>query len=114
MQVISRNIEAAALTDQQVIGMYGLQQSTQEAEEALSQGIEALNHSISETMASDLDTIQQNMTARMAHAINKLSTIEAFIRQVYACMHLFNTQFYLPIHGIWINYHRYIYITQFN
>ncbi|KAL0359458.1 UNVERIFIED_CONTAM: bZIP transcription factor TGA10 [Sesamum angustifolium] len=61
-----------------------IKQSTQEAEEALSQGLEALNTSLSETITSDSLTIPPNMNTymgQMALAINKLSTLEGFVRQ---------------------------------
>ncbi|KAK6127380.1 hypothetical protein DH2020_038891 [Rehmannia glutinosa] len=61
-----------------------IKQSTHEAEEALSQGLEALNKSLSETIISDSLSISPNMNnymAQMAVAINKLSTIEGFVRQ---------------------------------
>ncbi|XP_048138664.1 bZIP transcription factor TGA10-like isoform X2 [Rhodamnia argentea] len=72
------------LTEQQVMGICGLQQSTQEAEEVLTQGLEALNHSLSDTIASDPLTSPPNMANFMGHmavAINKLSALESFVRQ---------------------------------
>jgi transcription factor TGA len=62
-----------------------LQQSTQEAEEALSQGLDALNQSLSETITSDSLSSPPNMAnymGQMALAMNKLSTLESFVRQV--------------------------------
>ncbi|KAI3446439.1 hypothetical protein Pfo_003104 [Paulownia fortunei] len=82
IKIILSQIEP--LTEQQVVGICGLQQSTQEAEEALSQGLEALNQSLSETIISDSLSIPPNMNsymAQMAQAINKLSTLEGFVRQ---------------------------------
>ncbi|KAL6555427.1 bZIP transcription factor tga10 [Orobanche gracilis] len=74
------------LTEQQLLAICGLQQSTHEAEEALSQGLDALNQSISETITSDsLISIAPNMNnymSQMAVAINKLSTLEGFVRQI--------------------------------
>ncbi|XP_010257393.1 PREDICTED: transcription factor HBP-1b(c38)-like [Nelumbo nucifera] len=72
------------LTEQQILGICGLQQSTQEAEEALSQGLEALHQSLSDTIASDALNCPSNMAnymGQMAIAINKLSTLEGFVRQ---------------------------------
>lgn len=83
MQIISSQIEP--LTEQQLLGIYSLQQSTQEAEEALSQGLEALNQSLSETITSDSLNISSDMNSfmgQMALAISKLSTFEGFVRQV--------------------------------
>lgn len=82
-QIILSQIEP--LTEQQILGICGLQQSTQEAEEALSQGLEALNQSISDTIASDSLSYPLNMAnymGQMAVAMNKLSTLEGFVRQV--------------------------------
>ncbi|KAL6506018.1 bZIP transcription factor tga10 [Orobanche hederae] len=72
------------LTEQQLLAICGLQQSTHEAEEALSQGLDALNQSISETITSDSLSLAPNMNnymSQMAVAINKLSTLEGFVRQ---------------------------------
>lgn len=82
-QIILNQIEP--LTEQQILGICGLQQSTQEAEEALSQGLEALNQSLSDTIASDSLSSPPNMAnymGQMAIAMNKLSTLEGFVRQV--------------------------------
>ncbi|XP_006362280.1 transcription factor TGA2-like [Solanum tuberosum] len=84
IKIILSQIEP--LTEQQFVGICGLQQSTQEAEEALSQGLENLNQSVSDTIVSDalLANCPQNMAnymGQMALAINKLSTIEGFVRQ---------------------------------
>lgn len=74
------------LTEQQILGVCGLQQSTQETEEALSQGLEALQQSLSDTIASDaLISCPSNMAnymGQMAIAMNKLATLEGFVRQV--------------------------------
>ncbi|GFS44319.1 TGACG motif-binding factor 6 [Actinidia rufa] len=40
------------LTEQQLVGIYSLQQSSQQAEDALSQGMEALQQSLAETLAN--------------------------------------------------------------
>ncbi|XP_049376021.1 bZIP transcription factor TGA10-like isoform X2 [Solanum verrucosum] len=83
LKIIMCQIEA--LTENQLLGMCGLQKSTQEAEDALSQGLEALNQSLSDTIiASDaliLGNNNENMGNYMALAINQLSTVEAFLRQ---------------------------------
>ncbi|CAN0927681.1 bZIP transcription factor TGA10 [Linum grandiflorum] len=82
IKIVANQIEP--LTEQQIMGICGMQQSTHEAEEALSQGVEALNQSLSETIAADSLSCQPNMAnymGQMAMAINKLSTFEAFVRQ---------------------------------
>ncbi|KAJ6425871.1 hypothetical protein OIU84_026449 [Salix udensis] len=73
------------LTEQQILGIYGLQQSTQENEDALSQGLEALNQSLSDTIAAESLSCPPNMAnymGQMAVAMNKLSALEGFVRQV--------------------------------
>lgn len=73
------------LSEQQILGICGLQQSTQQSEEALSQGLEALNQSLSETITSHSLSSPPEMTnymGQMTIAMNKLSTVEDFVRQV--------------------------------
>jgi transcription factor TGA len=77
------------LTEQQLLGVCGLQQSTQETEEALSQGLEALNQSLSDTIASDALSCPPNMAnymGQMAIAMNKIANLEGFVRQVRNCL----------------------------
>lgn len=73
------------LTEQQIVGVYGLQQSALETEEALSQGLDALYQSLSDTVVSDALSCPSNVAnymGQMAAAMNKLSTLEGFVRQV--------------------------------
>lgn len=67
------------LTDQQLVGIYNLQHSSQQAEEALTQGLDQLQQSLVDTIASGpvVDGMQQ-----MAVALGKLSNLEGFVRQV--------------------------------
>lgn len=67
------------LTEQQVMGIYSLQHSTQQAEEALTQGLDQLQQSLIETIASG--SLNDGMH-HMAIALGKLSNLEGFIRQV--------------------------------
>ncbi|XP_024981494.1 bZIP transcription factor TGA10 isoform X1 [Cynara cardunculus var. scolymus] len=72
------------LTEQQLMAICEVQQATQEAEEALTQGLEALNQSLSDTIASDALSSPTNMAnymGQMAAAMNKLSTLESFVIQ---------------------------------
>ncbi|KAG0502537.1 hypothetical protein HPP92_002609 [Vanilla planifolia] len=72
------------LTEQQILGICGMQQSTHEAEEALTQGLEALHSSLSDTISSDVFSCPSNMAnymGQMALAMNKLSSVEGFVRQ---------------------------------
>ena len=66
-----------------------MQQSTQDAEEVLSQGLEALHQSLSETITSDSLSYPPNMAnymGQMAVAMNKLSTLEGFVSQVHTTL----------------------------
>lgn len=67
------------LTEQQMMGIYSLQQSSQQAEEALTQGLEQLQQSLVDTVAGGLviDGMQQ-----MVIALGKLANLEGFVRQV--------------------------------
>ncbi|VVA29475.1 PREDICTED: mRNAion factor [Prunus dulcis] len=66
------------LTEQQFMGIYSLQQSSQQAEEALTQGLEQLHQSLVDTIAGGpvIDGMQQ-----MAVALGKLTNLEGFVRQ---------------------------------
>uniref|UniRef100_A0A7N0ZRG7 Uncharacterized protein n=1 Tax=Kalanchoe fedtschenkoi TaxID=63787 RepID=A0A7N0ZRG7_KALFE len=75
------------LTEQQVLGINNLQQSSQQAEDALSQGMEALQQSLAETLSSgSLTSVGSsgnvaNYMGQMAMAMGKLGTLEGFIQQ---------------------------------
>lgn len=71
------------------MGICSLRQSTQEAEDALTQGLEAMHQSLSDTIASDalMSCPPDNMAhymGQMAVALNKLSTLQGFVEQVDA------------------------------
>lgn len=75
------------LTEQQLVGICNLQQSSQQAEDALSQGMEALQQSLAETLAGALGPAGSsgnvaNYMGQMAMAMGKLGTLENFLRQV--------------------------------
>ncbi|KAL1323482.1 hypothetical protein AAHE18_13G019700 [Arachis hypogaea] len=59
------------LAEQQIIAMYGLRHSSQQAEDALSQGLEQLHHSLLHTIS----------LPQMLAAMAKLSNLEAFLLQ---------------------------------
>lgn len=76
------------LTEQQLTGIGNLQQSSQQAEDALSQGMEQLQHSLAETLcsgslgSSGSSGNVANYMGQMAMAMGKLGTLDGFIRQV--------------------------------
>ncbi|MBA0742789.1 hypothetical protein Gogos_015810, partial [Gossypium gossypioides] len=75
------------LTEQQFLGIQNLQQSSQQAEDALSQGMEALQQSLAETLANGSPAPSgpsgnvANYMGQMAMAMGKLGTLEGFLRQ---------------------------------
>ncbi|CAN6208004.1 unnamed protein product [Urochloa humidicola] len=84
---------AEPLTEQQLVGICGLRQSSMQAEDALSQGMEALQQALAETLAaaaaaggggdggvSAAEGIT-NYMGQMAVAMGKLATVENFLRQ---------------------------------
>ncbi|XP_050380599.1 transcription factor TGA2.3-like [Argentina anserina] len=85
LKLLVRQLEP--LTEQQVMGIYNLQQSSQQAEDALSQGMEALQQSLAETLASGSPGPSgasgnvANYMGQMAMAMGKLGTLEGFLRQ---------------------------------
>lgn len=73
------------LTEQQVVGICSLQQSLQQAEEALSQGLEQLHQSLADTVAGGSPIEEDNIGSFMGHmalALGKLSNLEGFVIQV--------------------------------
>ncbi|KAL4590624.1 hypothetical protein LXL04_003561 [Taraxacum kok-saghyz] len=75
------------LTEQQLLAINNLQQTSQQAEDALSQGMDALQQSLAETLAGSLGSSAgssgnvANYMGQMAMAMGKLGTLEGFIRQ---------------------------------
>lgn len=75
------------LTEQQLLGIYNLQQSSQQAEDALSQGMEALQQALVETLSSNSLAPHNSgnvadYMGQMAIAMGKLATLENFLYQV--------------------------------
>ncbi|PIA59048.1 hypothetical protein AQUCO_00400127v1 [Aquilegia coerulea] len=72
------------LTEQQLMGICNLQQSSQQAEDALSQGLEQLHQSLADTIATgslcDGSNVDDYM-GQMALALGKLSNLEGFVHQ---------------------------------
>nr|KYP69115.1 TGACG-sequence-specific DNA-binding protein TGA-2.1 [Cajanus cajan] len=84
LKIVRNQLEP--LTEQQLMGIYNLQQSSQQAEDALSQGMEALQQSLSETLSSSSlgpsgsGNVAEYM-GQMAIALGKLATLESFLHQ---------------------------------
>uniref|UniRef100_A0ACD5VNG5 Uncharacterized protein n=1 Tax=Avena sativa TaxID=4498 RepID=A0ACD5VNG5_AVESA len=87
LKLLSTQLEP--LTEQQLSGICNLQQSSQQAEDALSQGMEALQQSLAETLAGSIGSSGStgttgnvaNYMGQMAMAMGKLGTLENFLRQ---------------------------------
>lgn len=77
------------------MGICNLQQSSQQAEDALSQGLEALQQSLVDTLSSSTlnPTGSGNVAdymGQMAIAMGKLATLENFLHQVMFLTHEMN------------------------
>ncbi|XP_030460108.1 transcription factor TGA2.3 [Syzygium oleosum] len=84
LKILGNHLEP--LTEQQLMGICNLQQSSQQAEDALSQGMEALQQSLVETLSSTTlsPTASGNVAeymGQMAIAMGKLATLENFVHQ---------------------------------
>ncbi|KAG6413627.1 hypothetical protein SASPL_126341 [Salvia splendens] len=72
------------LTEQQRAGLCGLQWSTDEAEEAITDGFETLNQSLTQTIVGDTLTMPplvNTYMAQMVVTINKVSALQGFDTQ---------------------------------
>ena len=91
LQLLAGQLEP--LTDQQLVGISNLQQSSQQAEDALSQGMEALQQSLAETLASGSlgpagsSGNVANYMGQMVIVMGKRGTLEDFLRQVCHANH---------------------------
>ena len=73
------------LTEQQLVGMCSLQQSSEQTEEALAQGLQQLHRSLADAVgAGPLNDGADvaNYTGLMALALDRLDNLESFYRQV--------------------------------
>jgi transcription factor TGA len=72
------------LTEAQLLSVCNLQQQSQQAEDALSQGMEALQQSLADTLSTGSISTVPNMAnymGQMAIAMGKLGALETFVRQ---------------------------------
>jgi hypothetical protein len=82
-----------------MVGIYSLQQSSEQAEEALAQGLQQLHQSLADTVAAGTlndGTAAPNYMGLMAIALEKLASLESFYQQV-------SIQSLLILHCIIIN-----------
>lgn len=83
LQILIPQIEP--LTESQLLSVCNLQQQSQQAEDALSQGMEALQQSLADTLSTGSISTVPNMAnymGQMAIAMGKLGALETFVRQV--------------------------------
>lgn len=83
MQILIPQLDP--LTEQQLLGICNLQQSSEQAEEALAQGLNQLHQSLADTIA--VGTLNDganapNYMSLMAVALEKLASLESFYQQV--------------------------------
>ena len=69
------------LTDQQLLDFYNLRQSSQQAEDALSQGMDKLQQTLALSIAAD-QMSGESFGCQMASALEKLEALESFVSQV--------------------------------
>lgn len=78
--------ELEPLTEKQLASICNLQQSSQQSEDALSEGMEALRQSLGETLAAG-SLGPAGSSGQMAVAMGKLGALENFLRQVPSANH---------------------------
>lgn len=69
------------LTDQQLLDVCNLRQSSQQAEDALSQGMDKLQQTLAQSIVTD-PVGAGNYRSQMAEAVEKLDALESFVNQV--------------------------------
>jgi transcription factor TGA len=83
MQILIPQLDT--LTDQQMLGICNLQQSSEQAEEALAQGLHQLHQSLTGTVADGTlndGAAAPNSMSLMGVALEKLASLESFYQQV--------------------------------
>lgn len=81
LKVLSPQLDP--LTEQQLMAVYNLQLSSQQAEDALSQGLDKLQQTLSETIAVDplSPSGMKNYMGQMGQAMRKLEALISFVEQ---------------------------------
>jgi transcription factor TGA len=82
MQILIPQLDP--LTEQQLLGICNLQQSSEQAEEALAQGLHQLHQSLADTVAAGTlndGAAAPNYMSLMAVALEKLASLESFYQQ---------------------------------
>ena len=79
-QILEPQLEP--LTEPQRLDYFNLRQSSQQAEDALSQGMDKLQQTLSKTLEADQILIGETFGSQMAAAIEKFEALESFVSQV--------------------------------
>ncbi|KAM0918946.1 hypothetical protein ACQ4PT_008521 [Festuca glaucescens] len=82
LKILSQQLDP--LTEQQMVSIYSLQQSSEQTEEALGQGLQQLHQSLADTVAAGTlndGTAAPNYMGLMAIALEKLASLESFYQQ---------------------------------
>ena len=83
MQILIPQLDP--LTEQQLLGICSLQQSSEQAEEALAQGLHQLHQALADTVAAGTlndGSAAPNYMNIMAVALDKIASLENFYQQV--------------------------------
>ncbi|KAI4991146.1 hypothetical protein ZWY2020_039517 [Hordeum vulgare] len=81
IKIMLKQVES--LSEGQLLGIYNLQRWVQETEESLNHTMGTLQHSLSDTIASP-EAAGGNFMGHMSLALNKISSMEAIVRQADA------------------------------
>lgn len=81
LKVLTPQLEP--LTEQQVVAVCNLQQSSQQAEDALSEGLDKLQQTLAETLTTEPLglSVVENYMGRMANAMGQLEALVGFVNQ---------------------------------
>lgn len=79
-QILESQLEP--LTEPQSLDFYNLKQSSQQAEDALSQGMDKLQQTLAKTLEADQILSGETYGSQMAAAIEKFEALESFVSQV--------------------------------
>ncbi|XP_047983665.1 transcription factor TGA2-like isoform X1 [Salvia hispanica] len=86
LKVVEKQMQNLSLSEEQLVCIFNLQKSCQQAEDALSQGMEALQHSLTLTLSSSSlarpssgDVV--DYASHMATAMSNVHTIQSFLNQ---------------------------------
>lgn len=70
------------LTEQQLVNVCNLRHSCQQAEDALSQGMEKLQQTLAQCVTDDIITGGASYSPQMSSAMERLESLEIFMNQV--------------------------------